>query len=61
MGQDDHEAFSAIRITVGKDTTEKDVDGFLDALSTAVAQLRELSPLGPASPAADSGRRSAIS
>jgi cysteine desulfurase len=61
MGRDDHEAFSAIRITVGKDTTEKDVDGFLDALSTAVAQLRELSPLGPASPAAVGGRRSAIS
>jgi cysteine desulfurase len=60
MGQDDHEAFSAIRITVGKDTTEKDVDGFLEALSTAVAQLRELSPLGPASPAAVSGQQSAM-
>ncbi len=45
MGQGEREAFSAVRVTVGKDTTRGDVDGFLEALAAAVAQLRELSPL----------------
>lgn len=45
MGQQDRDAFSAIRVTVGKDTTGEEVDGFLQAFSAAVAQLRELSPL----------------
>lgn len=45
MGQSEHEAFSAVRITVGKDNTIEEIDGFLDAFSTAAAQLRELSPL----------------
>jgi cysteine desulfurase len=39
------EAFSAVRITAGKDTTKEEVDGFLGAFSAAVSQLRELSPL----------------
>ena len=39
------EAISSVRITVGKDTTLEEVDRFLDSFATAVAQLRELSPL----------------
>ena len=45
MGQEDQEAFSAVRVTVGKDTKRADVDGFLEALKAAVTRLRELSPL----------------
>ena len=45
MGRDEQEALSAARITVGKDTTEEEVDGFLDAFGLAVGRLRELSPL----------------
>jgi len=45
MGRSDREAFSVVRITVGKDNTAEEVDGFLEAFSTAVARLRELSPL----------------
>jgi cysteine desulfurase len=45
MGRTDEEAISAARITVGKDTTRAEVDGFLKAFAAAVSQLRELSPL----------------
>ncbi len=45
MGRTEREAFSVIRITVGKDNTAEEVDGFLEAFSTAVTQLREISPL----------------
>ena len=45
MGQDEREAFSAIRITVGKDNTQAEIEGFIEAFSTAVERLRELSPL----------------
>ena len=45
MGRSERDAFSSVRITVGKDNTAEEVDGFLGAFSTAVAQLRELSPL----------------
>lgn len=45
MGREEREAFSAVRITVGKDNTSEDVDGFLEAFSAAVSRLRELSPL----------------
>jgi cysteine desulfurase len=45
MGLPEREAFSVVRITVGKDNTEEEVDGFLGAFSTAVEQLREISPL----------------
>lgn len=62
MGQSEREALSAVRITVGKDTTRMEVQGFLEAFSTAVGQLRELSPLyRPAPPAAVSHQQSAIS
>ena len=45
MGRGEDEAFSAVRISVGKDSTREEVEGFLGAFSTAVARLRELSPL----------------
>jgi cysteine desulfurase len=45
MGRSERDAFSVVRITVGKDNTVEEVDLFLEAFATAVAQLRELSPL----------------
>jgi cysteine desulfurase len=45
MGVPERDAFSVVRITVGKDNAPEEVDGFLEAFSTAVAQLREISPL----------------
>jgi cysteine desulfurase len=45
MGRDEREAFSVVRITVGKDNTEDEVDGFVQTFASAVARLRELSPL----------------
>jgi cysteine sulfinate desulfinase/cysteine desulfurase-like protein len=45
MGHSEREAFSAVRITVGKDTTKAEVCGFLEAFAAAVTRLRELSPL----------------
>ena len=45
MGRSEQDAFSVVRITVGKDNTAEEVDGFLEAFAAAVAQLRELSPL----------------
>jgi cysteine desulfurase len=45
MGRSEREAFSVVRISVGKDNTAEEIDAFLEAFATAVAQLRELSPL----------------
>jgi cysteine desulfurase len=45
MGRSERDAFSVVRITVSKDNTAEEVDGFLAAFGTAVTQLRELSPL----------------
>ena len=45
MGVDEREAFSAVRVTVGKENTVEEVDGFIGAFSVAVTRLRELSPL----------------
>jgi cysteine desulfurase len=45
MGRTERDAFSVVRITVGKDNTAEEVEGFLEAFGAAVAQLRELSPL----------------
>ncbi|MGI9048128.1 MAG: cysteine desulfurase family protein [Rubrobacteraceae bacterium] len=45
MGRGEREAFSSVRVTVGKDTTAREVDGFLEVFSVAVTRLRELSPL----------------
>ena len=45
MGREQREAFSVVRITVGKDNTPEEIDGFLEAFAGAVGRLRELSPL----------------
>jgi cysteine desulfurase len=45
IGLHEREASSVVRITVGKDNSLEEVDGFLEAFETAVAQLREISPL----------------
>jgi cysteine desulfurase len=45
MGRDEREAFSSVRVTVGKDNTDEEVEDFLVAFSVAVERLRELSPL----------------
>jgi cysteine desulfurase len=45
MGRDEREAFSSVRISVGKDNTAAEIEGFLEAFSTAVSRLREASPL----------------
>lgn len=45
MGVDEREALSAIRVTVGKENTLEEIDGFIEAFATAVGRLREVSPL----------------
>ncbi len=45
LGRDEQAALSAARITVGKDNTAVDVEGFLGAFAEAVNRLREVSPL----------------
>ena len=45
MGQSERDAFSAIRVTVGKENTRAEIEGFTQAFATAVGGLRELSPL----------------
>ncbi len=45
MGREDREAFSAVRVTVGKDNTLEEVEGFVEVFSGAVDQLRRLSPV----------------
>lgn len=45
LGRDEQDALSAARITVGKDNTPDEAEGFLEAFSAAVARLREVSPL----------------
>ena len=45
LGRDEQDALSAARITVGKDNTTQEVDGFLEAFTQAVERLREVSPL----------------
>ena len=44
MGRSERDAFSVVRITVGKDNTAEEVDGFLEAFGTAVAQLTRTLP-----------------
>jgi cysteine desulfurase len=45
LGRNEREAFSAVRITVGKDNTAGEVEGFLEAFSMATSRLRDMSPL----------------
>ena len=45
IGRSDELAHSSIRFTIGRFTTEQEVDFTIDLLKTKVAKLRELSPL----------------
>ncbi|MFC5427662.1 IscS subfamily cysteine desulfurase [Paraburkholderia denitrificans] len=45
LGRNDELAHSSIRFTVGRFTTEEDVDYVINLLKTKIAKLRELSPL----------------
>ena len=45
LGRDEEGALSAARITVGKDNTGQEIEGFLAAFAQAVGRLREVSPL----------------
>ena len=45
LGRDDELARGSIRFSIGKDTTDDDIDYVLDVLPRAVENLRRLSPL----------------
>jgi cysteine desulfurase len=45
IGRNDELAHSSIRFTIGRFTTEENVDFTIDLIKTKVAKLRELSPL----------------
>jgi cysteine desulfurase len=45
LGRNDELAHSSIRFTVGRFTTEQEVDYVVNLLKTKIAKLRELSPL----------------
>ncbi len=45
LGRDDELAHSSLRFSVGRFTTESDVDHAIETISTAVSKLRDLSPL----------------
>lgn len=45
LGRTDQQAHSSLRITLGRMTTEQEVDAALHAIQSSVQRLRELSPL----------------
>ena len=45
LGRDDELAHSSIRFTLGRFTTQEDIDFVVKTLTEKVAQLREMSPL----------------
>lgn len=45
LGRNDELAHSSIRFTIGRFTTEEDVDFTIDLVKSKIAKLRELSPL----------------
>ena len=45
LGRSDELAHSSIRFTIGRFTTEEEIDYAVDLLKRKVAKLRELSPL----------------
>jgi cysteine desulfurase len=45
LGRDDELAHSSIRITIGRYTTEEEVDFAVELLKKSVSKLRDLSPL----------------
>jgi cysteine desulfurase len=59
MGVPPEVARSSLRLTVGRDNTEAQIDHVLDVLPRFVARLRSLSPLDPTTPSVEmvAGRR----
>ena len=45
IGTPPEEAHGSLRITLGKDNTEEDVDYFLEVIKPIVEKLRDMSPL----------------
>jgi len=45
LGRDDELAHSSLRFSIGRFTTEQDVDHAIKVIRTAVSKLRDLSPL----------------
>ena len=45
LGRSDELAHSSLRMTIGRFTTEQEIDYVVDTLTDRVARLRELSPL----------------
>ena len=45
LGMNDELAHSSLRFSIGRFTTEEDVDEAIEQVRTAVEKLRELSPL----------------
>jgi cysteine desulfurase len=45
LGRSDELAHSSIRFTVGRFTTEEEIDYTIDLVKRKIAKLRELSPL----------------
>jgi cysteine desulfurase len=45
LGRSDELAHSSLRMTIGRWTTEEEVDTAIESIRTNVAKLRELSPL----------------
>jgi cysteine desulfurase len=45
LGRSDELAHSSLRMTIGRWTTEKEIDYAIESITTNVAKLRELSPL----------------
>ena len=45
LGRSDELAHSSLRMTIGRFTTEAEIDYAVDTLQRQVAKLRELSPL----------------
>jgi cysteine desulfurase len=45
LGRSDEIAHSSIRFTIGRFTTEEEIDFTVDLLRRKIAKLRELSPL----------------
>ena len=45
LGRSDELAHSSLRMTIGRWTTEQEIDEAIDSITTNVAKLRELSPL----------------
>ena len=45
LGRNDELAHSSIRFTIGRFTTEKDIDFAVELLKTRVGKLRDMSPL----------------